>query len=77
MTEGERHIFDLLNDKLDPKTLVVQDVSGGCGEFYALQISSKAFNGLTMIKQHRLVQELLKVEIKGFHGIQLKTSAEE
>jgi len=28
MTEGERHIFDTLNDKLDPGSLTVQDVSG-------------------------------------------------
>lgn len=28
MTEGEMHIFNMLNDKLDPATLVVQDISG-------------------------------------------------
>lgn len=28
MTEGERHIFNILNDKLDPGSLAVQDVSG-------------------------------------------------
>ncbi|CCA71802.1 hypothetical protein PIIN_05737 [Serendipita indica DSM 11827] len=77
MTDGERHIFNILNDKLDPSSLVVQDVSGGCGEFYHLQVSSKAFKGLTMIKQHRLVQSLLKEEIKNFHGIQLQTSVDE
>lgn len=44
---------------------------GGCGEFYHLQVSSKAFKGMPMIKQHRLVQQILKEEIKGFHGIQV------
>jgi len=77
MTEGEQHIFNILNDKLDPSALAVQDVSGGCGEFYHLQVSSKAFKGMTMIKQHRLVQQILKEEIKGFHGIQLQTSVDE
>lgn len=76
MTEGELHIFNLLNDKLDPGSLAVQDVSGGCGEFYHVQVSSKAFKGMPMIKQHRLVQQILKEEIKGFHGIQLQTSIE-
>lgn len=28
MTEGEQHIFNILNDKLDPSALAVQDVSG-------------------------------------------------
>jgi hypothetical protein len=28
MTSGEQHIFNILNDKLDPSALAVQDVSG-------------------------------------------------
>jgi hypothetical protein len=28
LTEGEQHIFNTLNDKLDPAALAVQDVSG-------------------------------------------------
>ncbi|KAG8805372.1 hypothetical protein FRB91_008090 [Serendipita sp. 411] len=77
MTDSERHIFNILNDRLDPSSLVVQDTSGGCGAFYQLQVSSKAFKGLTMIKQHRLVQDILKEEIKQLHGLQIQTSIDE
>jgi stress-induced morphogen len=44
---------------------------GGCGSFYAIEISSPAFKGLSMIKQHKLVNECLKEDIKGIHGLQV------
>lgn len=53
----------------------VQDVSGGCGSMYALDIVSEKFKGLTVIKQHRLVNSVLGEEIKKWHGVQLKTRA--
>ena len=43
---------------------------GGCGTFYAISISSAAFKGLPTVKQHRLVNETLKKEIEGIHGLQ-------
>lgn len=43
---------------------------------YAVEIASPKFKGLTMIKQHRMVQEVLGEMIKGWHGLQLKTKAE-
>ncbi|TGZ83390.1 hypothetical protein EX30DRAFT_339572 [Ascodesmis nigricans] len=54
----------------------VQDVSGGCGSMYAIEIASSRFRGLTMMKQHRLVNEVLAEEIRGWHGVQLRTKAE-
>lgn len=53
----------------------VQDISGGCGSMYALDIESPKFKGLTVIKQHKLVNEILKDEIKSWHGVQLRTKA--
>jgi stress-induced morphogen len=53
----------------------VQDVSGGCGSMYAVSVTSDRFKGLPMIKQHRLVNEILKERIAGWHGLQLKTKA--
>jgi stress-induced morphogen len=47
--------------------------AGGCGSFYAITIASTAFKGITVVKQHRLVNEALKKEIEGIHGLQLKT----
>lgn len=42
---------------------------------YALDIVSKQFQGLPVIKQHRLVNQALADEIKKWHGVQLKTKA--
>lgn len=42
---------------------------------YALQIESERFKGLSVIKQHKMVNEILKEEIKGWHGVQLRTKA--
>lgn len=72
---AEKHIFEKLSSNLSPLMLHVQDISGGCGSMYAINIISDEFNGLSMIKQHRIVNEVLKEEIKGWHGLQLKTKA--
>lgn len=42
---------------------------------YALEIESARFKGLPVVKQHKLVNEVLKEEIKGWHGVQLRTKA--
>ena len=38
---------------------------------YAIEIASKAFKGLSVIKQHRLVNDLLQDDIKKMHGIRV------
>ncbi|KAF1822104.1 bola-like protein [Dissoconium aciculare CBS 342.82] len=75
LDENERKIFTILKDSFKPSKLEVQDVSGGCGSMYALDIVSEQFTGLTTIKQHRLVNQVLGEEIKKWHGVQLKTKA--
>ncbi|CAD0099168.1 unnamed protein product [Aureobasidium mustum] len=76
LDEKELHIFQKLAAELSPTKLEqVQDVSGGCGSMYALDIVSAKFKGMSVIKQHRLVNAVLKDEIKGWHGVQLKTKA--
>ncbi|KAI5838220.1 bola protein [Morchella snyderi] len=72
----ELHIFNKLVTELSPSKLEVQDVSGGCGSMYAIEIASRSFKGLPVVKQHRLVQEVLSEEIKGWHGVQLRTKVE-
>lgn len=71
----ELELFDLLKASLDPEVLDVRDVSGGCGSMFAINIVSAKFNGLTLIKQQRLVNEILKDEIAKWHGLQLRTKA--
>ncbi|KAH9169272.1 bola-like protein [Lactarius sanguifluus] len=73
LEKGEQEIYDKLSERFQPSELLVQDVSGGCGTFYAITIASTAFKGIPVVKQHRLVNEALKKEIEGIHGLQLKT----
>lgn len=73
LNPAEKHIFDKLQKALEPKKLSVRDVSGGCGSMYAINIESKSFNGINMVKQHRLVNTILKEEIAKWHGLQLVT----
>jgi stress-induced morphogen len=57
---------------LQPLTCLL---AGGCGSFYAISITSSAFKDLPMIKQHRLVNDTLKQEIEGIHGLQVCNTA--
>ncbi|CAG8473441.1 8890_t:CDS:2 [Racocetra fulgida] len=71
LTEGEKYLYEKLSKKFQPTKLNVQDISGGCGSMYAIEISSSVFKGLPMIKQHRMVNELLEDDIKKMHGIRV------
>ncbi|KAL6704838.1 hypothetical protein ACN47E_007521 [Coniothyrium glycines] len=75
LNEAELHIFEKIRATLNPVKLEVQDISGGCGSMYAIEIESTKFQGLTMIKQHKMVNEILKEEIAKWHGVQLRTKA--
>ncbi|KAH7888060.1 bola protein [Phlebopus sp. FC_14] len=71
-TDAEQAIVSKLTERFSPTELAVQDVSGGCGSFFAIKIASEAFKGLPTIKQHKLVTEVLKKEIGGIHGLQVR-----
>lgn len=75
MDAYEQKIYLILQDLFSPKNLQVKDVSGGCGSMFAILVESEKFQGIPMIKQHRLVNEVLKDEIAKWHGIQLRTKA--
>ncbi|CCX12302.1 Similar to Altered inheritance of mitochondria protein 1; acc. no. P39724 [Pyronema omphalodes CBS 100304] len=72
----ELHVFKKLNAALEPTRLQVQDISGGCGSMYAIEIASSKFKGIPMVKQHRLVNEVIAEEIKTWHGVRLTTKAD-
>lgn len=38
---------------------------------YAIDIASDQFKGLSVVKQHRKINEILKEEIKEMHGLQV------
>lgn len=73
--EYERQIWERLASKLSPTDLFVQDVSGGCGSMFAIKVVSPEFKGKPMVKQHRIVNEILASEIPKWHGLQLRTSS--
>ncbi|KAJ2094833.1 hypothetical protein IW146_010624, partial [Coemansia sp. RSA 922] len=70
-TTGERHIFDRLRQELVPTKLAVTDSSGGCGSMYVVEIEAECFRGLTRVKQTKLVNALLKEELKEMHGMRV------
>ncbi|KAI8923334.1 bola protein [Entophlyctis helioformis] len=74
-SDGERIIHEKLANQLQATALNVTDISGGCGAMYAVEISSPNFRGMSMVNQHRLVTDILREDIKGMHGIQIKTKA--
>ncbi|PSK51834.1 hypothetical protein B9Z65_3101 [Elsinoe australis] len=73
LDQAERQIHALLTEKLSPTALEVKDVSGGCGSMYAISVTSEAFRGLSVMKQHRLVNGALKGVMEGWHGCQVRT----
>jgi stress-induced morphogen len=66
-----------LTSALDPSFLDLEDTSGGCGTFYRLVVASPSFDGLSLVKQHRRVKEVLKDEISAIHGLTIHTMTDE
>ncbi|KAK6077376.1 BolA-like protein [Seiridium cupressi] len=70
---AESEIWDKLTAEFSPTELMVQDVSGGCGSMYGIEIASEKFRGANMLKQQRMVNAVLGDQMKGWHGVQLRT----
>lgn len=77
LDDREKSIFTKLQSHFSPTKLEVQDVSGGCGSMYAVEIASEKFKGLPLLKQHRLVKDALGEDVKKWHGFQLRTKVPE
>lgn len=56
------------------KHVSVVDISGGCGAMYEIVVESNEFKGLSRVKQHQLITDTLKTEIKDMHGLRIHTS---
>ncbi|XP_017334473.1 bolA-like protein 3 [Ictalurus punctatus] len=73
-TAGEIRITKILKEKFPQAlSLKVVDISGGCGAMYEIHIESDEFRGKRTVKQHQLVNEALKEEIKEMHGLRIFT----
>ncbi|KAI0444988.1 bola-like protein [Xylaria telfairii] len=73
LNDAESAIWEKLVAEFAPTELLVQDISGGCGSMYGIEITSDKFRGVNMLKQQRMVNDLLRDEMKGWHGVQLRT----
>lgn len=60
------YLTRILIHKCTLSSVKVIDSSGGCGDFFQVLVVSPKFEGLTMIKQHRMVNQ-----VRGFVGSSL------
>ncbi|ETV96987.1 hypothetical protein H310_09835 [Aphanomyces invadans] len=72
-TTAEESMRASLLKALDATHVQVDDISGGCGSMYKIEVVSPAFEGKSRVAQHRLVNEVIKEEIGGMHGLTVKT----
>lgn len=52
----------------------MSDVSGGCGAMYEIIVESSEFKGISRVKQHQMITDTLKEEIKDMHGLRIHTT---
>jgi stress-induced morphogen len=48
--------------------IAIEDQSGGCGQAFSAVIVSDDFEGKSLLQRNRLVNGILKEEIKGIHA---------
>lgn len=76
--QAEQKMISVLRDKFPKAKLIeVSDISGGCGAMFEICVIAPEFKGLNTVKQHRLINEALKEEIKDMHGIRIHTGIPE
>ncbi|XP_076750291.1 bolA-like protein 3 isoform X2 [Xylocopa sonorina] len=72
---AEQKVLSILRNKFPKAKLInVNDVSGGCGAMFEISVIAPEFKGLNTVQQHRLINEILKEEIKNMHGVRIYTS---
>lgn len=62
----------IIQDRLGASLVQVEDMSGGCGQAFAVVIVSPVFQGKNKLMRHRLVNGALKEEIAAIHAFTQK-----
>jgi len=75
-TEQETALETKLMEAFDTTVVNVEDISGGCGAQFMVECTSAKFAGMNTMKQHRLVNSILKEDIANMHAIRIFTKAE-
>ena len=70
-------MISILKRSLGASKVEVTDVSGGCGAFFKILVVAPVFNGIPMVKAHRLVLEALEKDVGKMHGLTIETRKEE
>ena len=72
---NEQTLIDQLRVKFPNATdIAAVDVSGGCGASFEVFIEAPDFKGMRVVKQHQLVNQALKSEIKLIHALRISTA---
>ncbi|EAZ64016.2 hypothetical protein PICST_51204 [Scheffersomyces stipitis CBS 6054] len=62
----------IIQQRLEASLVQVEDMSGGCGQAFAVIIVSNIFQGKNKLLRHRLVNNALKEEIASIHAFTQK-----
>lgn len=62
----------IIQERLEASLVQVEDMSGGCGQAFAVVIVSPLFKGKNKLMRHRLVNNALKEEIAVIHAFTQK-----
>ncbi len=75
-SEGEQKLINQLRSRFSQAQVIdVTDISGGCGSMYAVYVETDEFAKIRRVKQHQMVNEVLKSEItNNMHGIRIQTA---
>ena len=72
---AEQRLIGLLRQRFPRATEVaVADVSGGCGAMYEVYVEAPDFKGVRAVRQHQMITDTLKAEIKDMHGLRISTA---
>lgn len=63
---------ETIEERLQTTLVKVEDMSGGCGQAFAVIIVSPLFQGKNKLMRHRLVNSSLKEEIASIHAFTQK-----
>ncbi|KAI8461841.1 bola protein [Phakopsora pachyrhizi] len=74
---SEHSIKKILTQKFPDGKVSVEDVSGGCGTFFTIQVIDKSFEETSTFNQHKLINKTLSRVIPKIHGLQINTRSTE
>lgn len=69
----KEYIENKLKTELETIHIEVEDLSDGCGAKFNALIVSPKFEGKPLLQRHRMVNEILKEELKVIHAFSQKT----